>query len=178
MSQVVIGQLGGLHGVQGALKLKSFCDPADGIFNYRPWTLVRPRSIALGPPVNVAELVSAQMVPIKLRASGDQLVVRFSDIEDREQAALWIGSQIQVPRAALPKLKLGEYYWSDLVGLEVVNTEGVSFGHIKEMMATGSNDVIVVSGERERLLPYLPGQCVLEVDVPGRRMRVDWDADF
>ena len=186
MSDVVVGLVSGLHGVQGALKIKSFCEPAEGIFKYRPWTLARPESsvsrnsaaksisdLALPPETTV--LVG---VPLKIRGAGTSLAARFPEIEDRDQAALWLGALISVPRACLPKLNTGEYYWRDLIGLKVENLQGVAFGVIEEMMPTGSNDVMVVNGDRQRLVPYIPGQFVINVDLAAGKMIVDWDPEF
>jgi 16S rRNA processing protein RimM len=183
MDLIVVGQVIGLHGVRGALKVRSFCSPPDGIFNYRPWTLVRPRLLVVSEIESEIEDASPSKImlvhaPLKLHATGAALVVRCVDIEDRDQAQLWLGSEIKVPRAALPMLKPGEYYWSDLIGLEVFNREGLHFGRISQMMETGSNDVMIVNGERERLIPYLPGQYVLQVDLAAKKLTVDWDADF
>jgi 16S rRNA processing protein RimM len=117
-------------------------------------------------------------VPLKIRGSGETLVARFTEIEDRDQALRWVGALIHVPQACLPKLAVGEYYWTDLIGLAVENLDGVELGVITEMLATGSNDVMVVRGERERMLPYLPGQFVLAVDLAARKVKVDWDPEF
>jgi 16S rRNA processing protein RimM len=178
MSTVVVGRIKGLHGVRGAIKVESFCSPQVAIFNYRPWTLMRPGPSALaisqGSP-NTSLLVQ---MPIKLHSSSETLVARCNEIEDRDQAQLWLGCEIHIERQALPKLKPGEYYWHDLIGLTVSNQEGVVFGQIKQLMETGSNDVVVVQGERERLVPYLPGQYVIDIDLANKHMLVDWDADF
>jgi 16S rRNA processing protein RimM len=179
MSTVVVGRIKGLHGVRGAIKIESFCGPLSAIFNYRPWTLIRPGPIALGLDAQaLAERSLTVQAPIKVHGSGETLVVRCVDIEDRDQAQAWLGSEIHVPKSALPKLKEGEYYWNDLIGLTVTNREGVLFGQITQLMETGSNDVLVIHGERERLVPYLPGQYVLDIDLGKREMIVDWDADF
>ena len=192
MSDVVVGLVSGLHGVQGALKIKSFCEPAEGIFKYRPWTLARPESGArhessvstysaaknisnLARPPETSVLVG---VPLKIRGAGTSLAARFPEIEDRDQAALWLGALISVPRACLPKLNSGDFYWRDLIGLNVENLQGVAFGVIAEMMPTGSNDVMVVSGDRQRLVPYIPGQFVINVDLAAGKMIVDWDPEF
>jgi len=186
MTAVVVGLVSGLHGVQGALKIKSFCEPAEGIFKYRPWTLSRPESGVVG--IAGAKSFSGSTallqtpalvgVPLKIRGAGTSLAARFSEIEDRDQAALWLGSLISVPRSCLPKLGLGDYYWRDLIGLNVKNLEGVALGVVEEMMATGSNDVMVLKGDRHRLLPYIPGQFVMDVDLAAREMIVDWDPEF
>ena len=186
MTDVVVGLVSGLHGVQGALKIKSFCEPAEGIFNYRPWSLARPGFGASGALINNsaskclawAERPLLVGVPIKIRGSGTSLAARFAEIEDRDQAGLWIGSLVTVPHSCLPKLGSGDYYWRDLVGLNVENLQGVAFGVIAEMMATGSNDVMVVNGDRQRLVPYIPGQFVMNVDLALRKIIVDWDPEF
>ncbi len=176
MTDVVVGLVSGLHGVQGALKIKSFCEPAEGIFKYRPWTLTRPGvSDSIKNALEIPVLVG---VPLKIRGAGTSLAARFPEIEDRDQAALWLGSLISVPRSCLPKLGSDDYYWRDLLGLNVENLQGIAFGVIEAMMPTGSNDVMVVSGDRQRLVPYIPGQFVINVDLAAGKMIVDWDPEF
>ncbi len=186
MTDVVVGLVSGLHGVQGALKIKSFCEPADGIFKYRPWTLARPGSRASGNSAAKSSSDSSLLpvssnlvsVPLKIRGAGTSLAARFSEIENRDQAARWLGALISVPRSCLPKLNTGDYYWRDLIGINVENLQGVALGFIEEMMSTGSNDVMVVAGDRQRLLPYIPGQFVMSVDLAAAIMIVDWDPEF
>ena len=177
MTDVVVGLVSGLHGVQGALKIKSFCEPAEGIFKYQPWTLARPPA-SVASSATLADTSTLVGVPLKIRGAGNSLAARFPEIEDRDQAALWLGSLISVPRSSLPKLKLGDYYWRDLIGINVENLQGVALGVIEEMMATGSNDVMVLNGDRQRLLPYIPGQFVMNVDLAAGKMLVDWDPEF
>jgi 16S rRNA processing protein RimM len=78
----------------------------------------------------------------------------------------------------LPKPKPGEYYWVDLEGLEVSNLEGIALGRVSHLFDTGSNQVMVVQGERERLIPFLEGDFVKHVDFEAGRIEVDWDAEF
>lgn len=172
MTDVVVGQISGLHGVQGALRIKSFCVPPERIFSYKPWSIERPEldGAAVGALENIT--------PIRIRGAGTNLVARVSEIEDRDQAALWLGALIKTSRSNLPKLSVGEYYWSELIGLKVQTALGVELGVIESLFATGSNDVMIVRGDRERLLPYLPGQCVLSIDTQSGLMVVDWDPDF
>ena len=177
MTDVVVGLVSGLHGVQGALKIKSFCEPTEGIFKYQPWTLARPPA-SVASSATLADTSTLVGVPLKIRGAGTSLAARFPEIEDRDQAALWLGSLISVPRSSLPKLKLGDYYWRDLIGINVENLQGVALGVIEEMMATGSNDVMVLNGDRQRLLPYIPGQFVMNVDLVAGKMLVDWDPEF
>ena len=85
---------------------------------------------------------------------------------------------IAVDRSQLPVLAEDEYYWNDLIGLGVVTRDGKELGRVSGLMQTGTNDVLVVSGERERLIPFIREQVVLAVDAEARRIEVDWDPDF
>lgn len=163
--RVVLGQVGAVYGVRGWVKLWSFTDPADNLLEYRELEL------SLG-----GEWRSARMVDG--RRQGKALVARFEGCTDRDQAALLVGAELAVTRDRFPEPAEGEYYWADLVGLEVVTTGGVALGKVEQMMATGANDVMVVQGERERLLPFLPERCVRAVDLAGGRIVVDWDPEF
>jgi 16S rRNA processing protein RimM len=164
---VVLGYIMGPHGVRGAVKVRSACEPASAIFNYRPWLL---RTASGERLETTAKALSAK--------SANEQIARLDAIEDRDVAALWQGAEICVARAALPDLAPDEYYWTDLVGLTVRTESGVTLGTIHHLFATGSNDVMVIHGDRERLVPYLPGQCVKHIDLAERTMVVDWDADF
>ncbi|MGH8035666.1 MAG: ribosome maturation factor RimM [Lysobacterales bacterium] len=89
-----------------------------------------------------------------------------------------VGHEIRVFRDQLPALPRDRYYWTDLVGLKVVNQQGRELGLIKTLLATGANDVMVVCGERERLIPFIRERFVKQVDLQLRTVKVDWDADF
>jgi len=96
----------------------------------------------------------------------------------REQAATLVGSQIFVSRDQLPATAEDEYYWSDLEGLEVKTTSGELLGRVEKLMETGANDVLVIRGNREHLVPFVPGQYVKHVDLEGGMIEVDWDPEF
>lgn len=162
---VTVGRISGLFGVRGWVKIHSHTDPKSNILAYSPWYLktadgwVR-KEIASGRP------------------HGKGLVARLEGCDDRDQAARWIGAEIAVRRDQLPLPEEGEYYWADIEGLRVSTTEGVQLGVVDHLMATGANDVLVVRGERERLIPFIPGQVVVDVDLENGTMRVDWDPEF
>ena len=163
---LLIGKIVGLHGVDGWVKLESYTQPRTRIFSYKPWLL----TIAGAE----REVESAQG-----REQGKGLVGKLPGCDDRDMAARLVGATIQVRRSALPKPTRGEFYWADLEGLDVVNTEGVALGQVSHLFATGANDVLVVrDGERERLIPYVAGQFVHEVDLKAGRITVDWDPEF
>jgi len=114
---------------------------------------------------------------IEGRAQAKGVIAQLEGVTDCDQARALIGTEIAVRRADLPPAGPGTYYWDDLIGLKVVNLEGVEFGTVSHLFETGANDVVVVQGERERLIPYIK-DVVKNVDLTARVMRVDWDADF
>ena len=105
------------------------------------------------------------------------LVAHLEGIDDRDLATGLIGTAIAVPREALPPADDGEIYWADLVGCAVVNLDKVQFGKVTGLLETGANDVLIVDGERQRLIPYTK-EAVKEVDLDQALIRVDWDEDF
>ena len=162
---LTVGRIVGIHGVDGWVKLESWTEPRLRIFSYRPWRLTLAGS--------EFEAASAQG-----HEQGKGMVAKLPGCDDRVAAAKLVGATIQVPRSALPKPKRGEYYWTDLEGLIVVTVDGVDLGKVSHLFATGANDVLVVRGERERLIPFVTGQFVKEVDLKAGRITVDWDPEF
>ncbi|MBZ0221811.1 MAG: ribosome maturation factor RimM [Dokdonella sp.] len=163
---VLLGKVVGVHGIRGELKLESYTEPRTQIFRYQPWRL---RS-ASG---------ETTIAGSRGRAQGKGIVATLPGVDDRDAAAALIGSEIWVARSALPKSAPGEYYWTDLEGLEVVTLEGRALGAVSHLIATGANDVLVVKdAERERLIPFIVGQFVTQVDLEGGRVTVDWDPEF
>jgi 16S rRNA processing protein RimM len=109
---------------------------------------------------------------------GKGLIVRLQHCDDRDLAQSLVGAEIAVRRSQLPQPAADEFYWTDLEGLRVETTEGVVLGLVHGLLATGANDVLVVRGERERLIPFVWDQVVRELDFAQGLMRVDWDPDF
>ena len=163
--RVLVGKIVGVFGVDGWVKVHSYTEPRENLFRYKPW-IVR---TAIGEDT----LETPQG-----RVHGPGLVAKLPGIDDRDRAAAMMGAEIYVERAALPRAKPGEYYWSDLEGLEVRLEDGTSLGTVSHLFSTGANDVLVVRGQRERLLPYVPGDVVKRIDLEGRVMVVDWDPEF
>jgi 16S rRNA processing protein RimM len=162
---ILMGRVSGLFGVKGWLKIYSHAAPREGILDYKVWYLQRDGDWQ---PVRVAEG----------HRQGKGVVVRLDGYDDRDQATALLGSDIAIRREQLPPLADGEYYWSDLEGLRVVNLEGIDLGVVSHLFETGANDVLVVKGERERLIPCTLGMTVKSVDLQEGRMTVDWDPDF
>jgi 16S rRNA processing protein RimM len=162
---IILGRISGLFGVKGWVKIYSHTSPRDGVLDYKTWYLKRDDGWQLN------ELAAGQ-------AQGKGVVAKLVGYDDRDQAATLIGVDIAVKREQLPKLEPGEYYWTDLEGLRVENLEGVDLGVVSHLFETGANDVLVVKGERERLIPYTQGVAVKEVDLQAGRILVDWDPEF
>jgi 16S rRNA processing protein RimM len=163
---VLLGKLVGIHGLRGELKLESYTEPRTQIFRYQPWLL----RTATG---------EKTIEGCRGRAQGRGMIAELPGIADRDAAAALVGAEIRVARSALPNAKPGEFYWSDLEGLEVVTIGGISLGKVSHLVATGANDVLVVKdAARERLIPFLVGQFVTDVDLDAGRVTVDWDPEF
>lgn len=163
---VLLGKLHGAFGVRGELKLESFTEPRSAIFGYQPWTL------------RDAQGHSRELQGAHGRETPKGIVAAFPDIGDRDAAEALRGCELWAPRAALPAPKPGEYYWVDLEGLRVANLEGIEFGHVSHLFSTGVNDVLVVRGDRERLIPFAEPDYVKSVDFDAGLVTVDWDPDF
>lgn len=169
-TRVVIGRISGLHGVRGWVKLFSHTAPRENLLDYR--------AVELG---RVGADGAVEWTPAELadgRRQGKTLVGRIVGVEDRDDAARWVGAEIAVPRDALPEAAEGEYYWFDLIGLAVENVEGDALGRVESLIETGAHDVLVVRGERERLIPFAVGPVVQSVDLDAGRILVDWDAGY
>jgi 16S rRNA processing protein RimM len=164
--RVLVGRIVGVSGTAGAVKLESWTDPRMQIFRYQPWILK-------------SAVAEREIRGCRGREQGKGMVATLPGVDDREQAAALIGTEIWVLRSSLPKPKDGEYYWTDLEGMDVATVEGVSFGQVSHLFATGANDVLVArDGERERMIPFVLEQYIKQVDLDSRRIVVDWDPDF
>ena len=115
---------------------------------------------------------------VRGRDGGKHIVATVPGVSDRDAAEALRGTEILVPREALPPPAPGEYYWVDLEGLRVVTVEGVALGEVSHLLSTGANDVMVVRGERERMLPFVQPDYVKSVDFESGTITVDWDPEF
>ena len=167
---IVLGHISGLFGIQGWVKVYSHTEPRDNILNYSPWYL----------------WMQGEWLPfrvIKGKQHGKGLIAHLEQCPDRDSAAALVGKEIAIPRRQLPTLEEGEYYWSDLQGLQVMNLQDVDLGRVSHLMETGANDVLVVeqteSGQtRERLIPFIREQVIKQVDLEQGVIRVDWAPEF
>jgi 16S rRNA processing protein RimM len=161
--RLVVGRVAGVYGVRGWVRVFSETDPMENILAYSPWYLGgedEPRVVAEG------------------KRHGKGLLARLEGVEDRDRAASLVGLEIAVDRDRLPPPGEDEFYWTDLEGLSVFSLDGTHLGTVDRLFATPGNDVMVVTGDRERLIPFLWGEVIRDVDLSTGLIRVDWDPDF
>jgi len=162
---VVVGRVGGAYGVGGAIRITSATHPKDNILKYRPWWLGDSGSFR-------------QVALESLEPHGEGFVARLAEVRDRDAAQALKGAEVAVPRSALPALDGSrEFYWRDLIGAVVVNSDGGELGTVRELIDTGAHDVLVLKppdpGGRHVLIPFVDA-FVTDVDLPAGEIRVDW----
>ena len=164
-NRIVIGRFGRPHGIKGFVTVHSFTDPPDNILRYADWHA----------------FVNNKWQAIKLlsiEVHNKTIIAQVDGYPGRELVAKLTNADIAIQVEQLEPLQQGEYYWHQLIGMQVVNESGVSYGHVTEIMPTGSNDVLVVQGEKRYLIPYLPGKFIIKIDDSQKLIVVDWDVDF
>jgi 16S rRNA processing protein RimM len=171
VNEIRLGSINGTHGLKGWVKVFSYTDPLEAILNYSPWILRK------GGAEREIRIKDGQ-------ASGKRLIVQVEGIDTRDQAEDLIGYEVRVNVDAMPDLEEGEFYWFQLEGLSVENSSGETLGKIAQILETGANDVMVVDptddsiDKQQRLIPYLEGDVVKEVDQEIGVVIVDWDSDY
>ncbi len=172
---ILIARIGAAYGIKGWVKLISFTDPPENILNYQRF--VTPRSRAGDEMLVTVEIDQS-------KSQGNGFVAHIKGCDDRELARLYTGKSLYVTKEALPELAAEEFYWYQLKGLRVVNQGNEDLGKVVSLLETGANDVLVVQGdassvdEQERLIPYVRGRIVEQVNLELGTIRVSWDKDF
>ncbi len=170
---VIMGRIVAPYGVFGWLKVLPQTEVFDGLLDYKSWFIGKDD---IWQEYSVAES----------KLHNEVLAVKLKGIDDRDAALACKAKLVAVRRASLPKANQNEYYWSDLIGLNVQNQQAIDFGLITDVFATGANDVIEVNGDkasnknnnqRERLIPFIP-QVIVDVNLSAKTMVVDWDEEF
>lgn len=162
---ITLGSINGVYGVKGWVKVYSFTSPIENILNYKTWQLCKKN----------------QNKTVRLESGkkhGKGIIAKLEGYDDRDEVAVLLKSEIKVARNLLPELPEGEYYWSDLQGLHVTNMDNVDFGKVDHLFETGANDVMVVKGDQERLIPFIQGMYIKDIDLGQKTMKVDWPEDF
>lgn len=162
---VTLGRFGRPQGLKGFIRVISFTEPETAILEYLPWHIQK----------------KDQWLPLALETfqiQNQKILVNIVGYSERESIAELTNCNIGILSAQLPKLSGGEYYWHELTQMHVVNKDGTPLGQVTEVLATGANDVLIVSGEKRYLIPYIPGIYIVSVDPVQQQIVVDWDENF
>lgn len=161
---IVVGKIGSTYGIKGEVKIFSYTEESTNILSYDPWYIEEDNHWK---PIQIE----------KSRDHGKVIVVKFPGFKTPEQARFLTGKHIAVKRSQLPVLKKGEYYWRDLEGLTVFDQNGTKLGIVSYLIATGSNDVLILKNDqgKEYAVPYLFGKVIKRVDLDKKEIHVDWE---
>ena len=161
-----MGRIAAAHGIRGWVKIQPYTEYLDSLLDYRSWWI--------GHEGGPWREVKVQLC----EAHNKTLAAQLPDCPDRTAAEKLKGLLIAVPRSSLPQQDENEYYWSDLIGLSVVNEAGVQLGTVVNLLETGANQVLSVTGEDgEILIPFI-SNAIKQVDLDNKTIHVDWDLDY
>ena len=183
---IVLGQISGIYGVRGWVKIHSYTAPRENILGYAPWQIRPPgraevlemqEQLSGRPPEGTWRAVTV----LDGRAQGKGIVARLEGWDTPEAARSLVGAEIAIPRTQLPVPSKGEYYWNDLIGLQVQGVDNTPLGTVESLMETGANDVLVVqesgASGKKHLITFIDG-VIVSVDLDAKVLRVAWDLDY
>ncbi len=159
-----MGRIAAPYAVRGWIKVHTYTEYLDSLLDYPVWQLG-------------GDGTWRTYTVEDARIHGSSLIAKLAGVDDRTAAEAIKGLDVAVGRDELPPAGPDEYYWDDLIGLDVVNTHDEPLGQVSGLLESGAHDLLKVSGERERLIPFVAA-IVLEVDLVARRVRVDWEKDY
>ena len=184
---VEVGRIAGAWGLKGWIKIQPFASDPQALFSSRRWFIKPPEEGAVKRPA-AATTASVAALPTFLKITeakehGDGVVALAQDVADRDRAEALRGARVFVARSSFPTPNADEFYWIDLIGLDVVNREGERLGTVAGLIDTGPHSVLRVAPmpgaaeSDERLIPFV-GAYVDDVSLAERRITVDWGPDF
>jgi 16S rRNA processing protein RimM len=170
---IEVGRIADAWGIKGWFKVLPHSAQPEALFSSKRWLLQPPGAAGGG---------AFRLAIREAKEHSDCIVASSEDVPDRNAAEALRGARVFVPRSSFPTAGADEYYWVDLIGLQVVNREGLVLGEVRELMSTGPQTVLVVGYEEdgkpaERMIPFVAAY-VDTVDVPGKRITVDWQPDY
>lgn len=169
---LIVGKIGAPHGVKGWVRITSYTEELDGIFDFSPWLLTVQ-----------GEVKEYRVADWKHQSKA--LIAKLEGVTTRDHAEAIKNKEISVLEAQLPTLEQGDFYWRDLIGLKVHTESGYDLGKVEQLFETGANDVLMVKanindafGAKQRMIPYLLEQVIKSVDMEAKIITVDWDPGF
>ncbi len=190
---IEVGRIADAWGIKGWFKVLPHSASPEALFSSKRWYLLpsdRQSGASKSPSQKATAIAAAAAQPVVLKIKeakdhADTVVACSLDVVDRNQAEALKGARIFVPRSSFPTAGTDEYYWVDLLGLDVINREGVALGQVKDLMSTGPQTVLVLAQASEeegkppleRMIPFVAA-FVDNVDLLGRKITVDWQLDY
>lgn len=163
--KLIVGNINGVFGVQGWVKIFSHTDPRKNILDYSPWW------------INCkGEWKQIKVMDSKVQQGGKTLVAQLENVNDRDLAREYMGCEIAIDNSQLNRSD-DDYLWIDLIGCEVVLEDGTKLGTVKDLVETGAHDVLRVTGEHSELIPFVMDEFVLSVDIEQKQIVVDWELE-
>lgn len=169
---LIVGKIGAPHGIKGWVRITSYTEELDGIFDFSPWLLTVQGQVK---EYRVAEW----------KHQSKALIAKLEGVTTRDHAEAIKNMEISILEAQLPALEQGDFYWRDLIGSKVVTVSGYDLGKVEQLFETGANDVLMVKanvndafGAKQRMIPYLMEQVIKSVDLEANIITVDWDPGF
>ena len=160
----IMARISGPYGVKGWIKIQPFTIDINHLLNKKEW-LIGDEKSSISYPIEISKI------------HGNSIIAKLINIDDRDAAFGLRNKTILIPKQELPALEKGEYYWNDLMGHAVINQKKEHLGVVQTFLETGANDVLVVKGDKEHLIPFIP-HVILNVDMGKKEIEVDWDKDF
>ena len=159
-----MGRIAAPFGIKGWVKIQTFSEDPGTLMDFESWRVGRGEQ-------------QTQYAVEAIQDHSDTLVAKLVGINDRDAAFALRGQEISVAKSALPPPEENAFYWSDLIGLKVINRRGIELGKVDSLMESGTNDLLVVKGTREYLIPFIAA-FVGKVDLAGGTIEVDWGEDY
>ena len=163
--KLIVGNINGVFGVQGRVKIFSHTDPRKNILDYSPWWIKQK-----------GEWTQVNIVDSKVQQGGKTLVAKLENVDDRDIAREYMGCEIAIEDSQLKRSK-DEFLWIDLIGCDVQLEDGTHIGKVKDLIETGAHDVLRVAGEQEELIPFVMDEFILNVDMAAKQIVVNWDIE-
>ena len=156
-----MGRIRAPHGLKGWIKIQPFTQETEGLLDYPAWW------VGSGDEWQQHRISESAV-------HGSIVVARLEGFTDREAAAGLRGKDIAVPRAVMPQNQEGEFYWNDLIGMEISHRDARKLGRVTKILETGANTVLVVQGDKELLVPFIE-DVIVSVDLKARMVIVEWE---
>jgi len=163
--KLIVGQINGIFGVQGWVKIFSHTDPRKNILDYSPWWLKCK-----------GEWRQVKLLDSKVQSGGKTLVAQIDGVTDRDVAREYMGCEIAIDRTQLVQTNDG-WFWIDLMGCQVVSEDETALGKVTDIIETGAHDVLRVKGDQETLIPFVMNRFIKSVDIANKLIVVDWELE-